>query len=239
MMANRIHNHDFSRSRLRGQYREGERMSSHTTWRVGGEADVFYVPADKQDLAVFLQTLPKDTAIFFLGLGSNLLVRDGGIRGVVIKCHKGLSNICVTEDSTVQVEAGVACAQVARFCNRNGFVGAEFFAGIPGSMGGALAMNAGAFGGETWRVVESVSMIDHGASIVDLPATDFEVGYRSVSIPLDKWFLSATLRLQKGDVVESKVKVSSLLKTRGNSQPVQSANAGSVFKTPREISQPV
>ncbi len=232
MLNSRVTSQQFNREYLRGDLREQEPMSAHTTWRVGGAADVFYVPADKDDLVNFLRSMPTDIPVFFIGLGSNLLVRDGGIRGVVVKCHKGLSSMQVTEDREIYVEAGVACAQIARFCNRNGFVGAEFFAGIPGSMGGALAMNAGAFGGETWSVVKSVTMIDRDGTVSSFQATDFEIGYRSVATSPEHWFLSAKLTLDSGDLDESKSKVSSLLKARGSSQPVQSANAGSVFKNP-------
>ena len=232
MLTSHMTTQQLNREHFRGDLREQEPMSAHTTWRVGGAADIFYVPADKDDLVCFLRSMPIDMPVFFIGLGSNLLVRDGGIRGVVVKCHKGLSSMTVTEDREVYVEAGVACAQIARFCNRSGFVGAEFFAGIPGSMGGALAMNAGAFGGETWSVVKSVVMIERNGISTELQAADFEIGYRSVATSPEHWFLSAKLTLNSGDVDESKSKVSSLLKARGSSQPVQSANAGSVFKNP-------
>ncbi len=141
---------------LRGTLLFDEPMARHTSWRVGGPAQRFYVPADLEDLSVFLRSLPADEALLWLGLGSNLLVRDGGFAGTVIALHAALDSIELTSGLTVRAEAGVPCAKVARFCARNDLVGAEFLVGIPGTMGGALAMNAGAFGGVTWEQVSAV-----------------------------------------------------------------------------------
>ena len=145
---------------LRGNMKYNEPMSKHTTWRVGGPAEKFYTPADIEDLSSLLASLPKDEPVFWLGLGSNLLVRDGGIKGTVISQKGSLSDIDLIDETTIKVGTGVTCAKLARFCSRNNLIGGEFFAGIPGLVGGALAMNAGAFGGETWRYVESVTSID-------------------------------------------------------------------------------
>ena len=124
-------------------------MAKHTSWRVGGPADYWFVPEDKKDLAVFLAVLPEDVPLLWTGLGSNLLVRDGGIRGAVVCTHRGLSSIKTTTTGEMDAGAGVACAKVARYSARAGLSGVEFMAGIPGTVGGALAMNAGAYGGET------------------------------------------------------------------------------------------
>jgi UDP-N-acetylmuramate dehydrogenase len=134
-------------------------MSRHTSWRVGGPARYFFIPAGREDLARFLQSLETDTPILWVGLGSNLLVRDGGFDGAVIATHRGLSKIERYSEREVLVQAGVPCARLARFSNRPGLCGVEFMAGIPGTVGGALAMNAGAFGGETWQSVTQVELV--------------------------------------------------------------------------------
>jgi UDP-N-acetylmuramate dehydrogenase len=207
-------------------------MADHTSWRVGGRADWYFMPADRDDLCRFLAQLPHEMPVLFVGLGSNLLVRDGGIRGVVIATHKALSGLRLEAPTLVYAEAGVAGAQVARFTSRSGLVGGEFFAGIPGCVGGALAMNAGAFGGETWRVVESVDVVDRDGVARTVPAVEFETGYRHVALAPDQWFLAAHIRLESGDAEESRQQIAALLRRRAESQPVQSANAGSVFTNP-------
>ncbi len=217
---------------IRGELRAGEPMSAHTSWRVGGPADWYFTPADRDDLATFLRRFADELPVLFVGLGSNLLVRDGGVRGVVIATHKALSGMRIEDGEVLYVEAGVACAQVARYASRNDLVGAEFLAGIPGCMGGALAMNAGAFGGETWRVVRSVDTVDREGDQVTRPASSFETGYRHVALPEGCWFLAARLQLDRGDGEAGKQEIASLLRRRADSQPVQSANAGSVFTNP-------
>ena len=145
---------------LRGTLRVDEPLARHTAWAIGGPADRFYEPADLDDLGVFLTTLDADEPLFWLGLGSNLLIRDGGIRGTVVHLANALSVIERLGPDSVRVEAGVACPKLARFCARENLSGAEFMAGIPGTIGGALAMNAGAFGGETYDIVWRVETID-------------------------------------------------------------------------------
>src|SRR5690606_12900324 len=173
---------------IRGRLSAGEPMSRHTSWRVGGPADWFFQPADRDDLCAFLARLPRDIPVMVLGLGSNLLVRDGGIRGVVVATHKALSAMRVVDGGLLYAEAGVACAQAARFANRSGLTGAEFLAGIPGCIGGALAMNAGAFGGETWSVVDSVDLVDRTGAARTVAADEFDTGYRFVALAPDHWF---------------------------------------------------
>lgn len=217
---------------LRGTLRLNEPMAEHTTWRVGGPAQYYYEPADCDDLCAMLAALPEGTPLFWLGLGSNLLVRDGGIRGVVVACFGGLNAMERTADLNVRVEAGVACAKVARFCGRQGLVGAEFLAGIPGTMGGALAMNAGAFGGETWPLVVEVETVDGAGVRRTRTPTEYQVGYRSVRGPEQEWFLSATLRLVQGDSEQAMADIRALLAKRSASQPTQLPNAGSTFRNP-------
>ncbi len=217
---------------LRGRLLENEPMSRHTSWRVGGPADHFYIPADLDDLAVFLNSLPLPEPVYWVGLGSNLLVRDGGVRGTVIMTSHALNNLSVLQPGLVRAEAGVASAKVARFCTDDGLSGAEFLAGIPGTIGGALAMNAGAFNGETWKIVEAVETIDHRGERRTRPLSDYAVGYRSLQGPPGEWFTAARFRLTVGDALQGKTLIKTLLAKRGSTQPTQLPNAGSVFKNP-------
>jgi len=215
-----------------GDLRFNEPMSRHTSWRVGGVADIYFVPDGAADLARFMQNLPGDMPITMTGLGSNLLVRDGGLRGAVVCTHKGLSAIEQTDDIRVRAEAGVPGAKVARHTLKQGLRGAEFLAGIPGTVGGALAMNAGAFGGETWSIVESVETVNRGGEINKRVPEDFDIAYRHVRGAEDEWFIAATFVLAAGDVEAGRGEIRDLLAKRGTSQPIQSANAGSVFRNP-------
>jgi UDP-N-acetylmuramate dehydrogenase len=217
---------------VRGVLLENEPMARHTTWRVGGPAARYYQPADIDDLAQFLARLPANEPLFWVGLGSNLLVRDGGICGTVIATAGLLNGIEQLNALTVRAEAGVPCAKVARFCARLSLTGAEFLAGIPGTLGGALAMNAGAFGGETWKLVRTVETLDRGGQRHERTANDYRVGYREVEGPADEWFVAATLQLQLGDSELATARIRALLDQRAASQPTQQPNAGSVFRNP-------
>lgn len=218
--------------KLRGELWVREPMSRHTTWRVGGIADRLYRPADLEDLVAFLGTVADDEPLFWCGLGSNLLVRDGGIRGSVVLTAQGLDGLSRNGDYTVRAEAGVACARVAKFCTQQGLAGAEFLVGIPGTMGGALAMNAGAFGGETWERVIEVETIDRLGQLRHRPAADFEVGYRHVDGPDGEWFVACTLQLQPGETEATAEQVRALLAQRSATQPVGKPSCGSVFRNP-------
>jgi D-alanine-D-alanine ligase len=179
-----------------------------------------------------MKALPASEPVFWMGLGSNLLVRDGGIRGTVINTKGRLKEMKLVEDGSVYVEAGVPCAHVARFCAEQGLIGAEFLAGIPGTMGGALKMNAGAFGGETWGIVKQVEMIDPAGKISYRYPTDFNVSYRSVKGVENEWFLCCYLQLQQGDSAESQQKIKGLLEKRAKTQPTNQPSCGSVFRNP-------
>jgi UDP-N-acetylmuramate dehydrogenase len=207
-------------------------MSRHTSWHVGGPAEVFFNPRDRTDLTAFLCTLPPDVPIYWVGLGSNLLVRDGGLPGVVVSTHGALDRLERINETSIYAEAGVPCARIARQCIKWGLGPAEFFAGIPGTMGGALAMNAGAFGGETWRHVREVETIDRYGKQHTRPAADYEVSYRHVDMPApDEWFLSAKLTFEhKPGVHESQVR--ELLAKRKATQPIGAWSCGSVFTNP-------
>lgn len=218
---------------LRGEMKYDEPMAKHTTWRVGGKADKFYTPADIDDLSEMLADLPEEEPVFWLGLGSNLLVRDGGIRGTVIALKGSLSGIEIVDANKIKVGAGVSCAKLARYCNKHDLVGGEFFAGIPGLLGGALAMNAGAFGGETWRHVESVTTMDRHGKIHQRKPSDYEIGYRTVNGPLGEWFVEAVLHFDQGDGKQAALDVRKLLDKRAETQPIGLPSCGSVFRNPQ------
>jgi len=217
---------------FRGTLLENEPMTKHTSWKIGGVADHMYTPADIDDLAAFLVSLPEDEPVMFVGLGSNLLVRDGGIRGTVISLKGGLSEIELLPNKLVRAGAGVSCAKLSRFCHRNNLVGGEFFAGIPGLLGGALAMNAGAFGGETWSVIDTVTTIDRQGTIYLRSADDYEIGYRKAKGYAGEWFVSADICLSAGDGEQAAQHVKQLLEKRSQTQPTGLPSCGSVFKNP-------
>ena len=217
---------------LRGTLKLNEPMARHTSWRVGGPAERYYEPADVDDLAEFLAQQPETESLMWLGLGSNLLVRDGGIRGTVIITSGLLGEIELLDEGLVRAEAGVACAKVARFCARQHLVGAEFLAGIPGTMGGALAMNAGAFGGETWQHVAAVETIDRQGQRHLRRPQEFIVAYRRVTGVEGEWFVAAHLRLQGGNSEAATVRIKELLERRGATQPIGQPSCGSVFRNP-------
>lgn len=224
---------------LQGRVLLNEPLAKHTSWRVGGPADVLFKPASKQDLALFLKHLPAEIPVFWLGLGSNVLVRDGGLRAAVIETHGALNDLQRLSQSEVWCDAGVPCAKLAKQCVKWNLGPAEFFAGIPGTLGGALAMNAGAFGGETWRHVVEVETINRHGDIKRRSESDFEVAYRQVKGPHDEWFLGAQLSFAHNDVLRdadgqahSEEKIRALLAKRKASQPIGEASCGSVFTNP-------
>jgi UDP-N-acetylmuramate dehydrogenase len=211
--------------------RRHEPMARHTSWRVGGTADLFIRPATVAGLAEFLGQLPESTPLTFIGLGSNLLVRDGGIRGAVV-CTSALPRTLEQlGDGSVRASAGLPCATLARRCARLGLGPAAFFAGIPGTVGGALAMNAGAFGGESWDSVVEVETIDRHGLVRKRQKSEFEIAYRSVHGPGQEWFLAATFRFE-ADLSGESERIRSLLKQRSDTQPLGRPSAGSVFRNP-------
>jgi UDP-N-acetylmuramate dehydrogenase len=216
---------------VRGRLRENEPMARHTSWRVGGPADRYYTPASIDDLRRFIASLPSDEPIFWVGLGSNLLVRDGGLRGTVICTHGMLAGLERLADGSVRAEAGVPCAKLARQCVRWGLGSAEFFAGIPGTVGGALAMNAGAFGGETWAHVLFVETVDRKGVLHRRDKDAYDISYRSVRGPGEEWFLAATFRFRE-DAKASTADIKALLARRKASQPIGLPSCGSVFRNP-------
>jgi UDP-N-acetylmuramate dehydrogenase len=228
--------HDSLMHGLRGQLKLDEPMHRHTSWRVGGTADRAYTPADRQDLADFLSRLDPAEPVVFVGLGSNLLVRDGGLRGTVVFLHAALGALELREDGSIYAEAGVASPKVARFAAMHGFEGAEFLAGSPGTIGGALAMNAGCYGSETWEWVRSVVTVDRRGQLVERALQEFEIGYRHctpASARAEEWFVGASFRFREGDGDKSRARIKELLSKRIASQPLNQPNAGSVFRNPQ------
>jgi UDP-N-acetylmuramate dehydrogenase len=211
--------------------RRNEPLRKHTSWRVGGPADLFYTPTTIAELEQILASLPATTPVYFLGLGSNLLVRDGGIRGAVIATGGLPRELERLDERRVRASAGVACMLLAKRCVRWQLGPASFFAGIPGTVGGALAMNAGAFGGETWTHVESVTTIDRRGTIRERRREEFEIGYRSARGPADEWFLGATFRFEH-DTASSMETIKALLARRNAAQPLGVPSCGSVFRNP-------
>jgi UDP-N-acetylmuramate dehydrogenase len=208
-----------------------EPMARHVSWRAGGPADRFFVPRDLEDLAAFLKGLPANEAVLFVGLGSNLLVRDGGFRGTVILTHSATLRPQLRE-GLLYAQAGVASPKVARFAAQHQLTGAEFLAGIPGTVGGALAMNAGCYGSETWDIVEKVLTLDRSGEIHERDKSVFEIGYRHCRAPREEWFAAAYFRLQPGDGEASRARIKEFLARRIATQPLQLPNAGSVFRNP-------
>jgi len=176
----------FSTTGLRGEMRQAEFMQRHTSWRAGGVAARMYKPADLADLQVFLRSVSSDESLLAIGLGSNLLVRDGGFRGTVLMLHAALTELKLQDDGLIYVQAGVPGAKLARFTARHDMQGAEFFAGIPGTLGGMLAMNAGCYGSETWQHVVKVQVLTRSGELVERDPTEYETGYRSVVLQ-SKW----------------------------------------------------
>lgn len=248
----------FTDSSLRGVLLHRVAMSKYTSWRAGGLADRLYQPADLADLQNFLRNLPADEPLYAVGLGSNLLVRDGGLRGTVILLHGALTALHMNEGGAIYVEAGVPGAKLARYAAHNNLQGAAFFAGIPGTLGGMLAMNAGCYGSETWQHVVQVQVLTRSGELLSRSAADYEIGYRTVSrrgegesekvedreqggSPLttyyssssqDEYFVSATLRFNPGECEVERQAIKALLSKRIATQPLSVPNAGSVFRNP-------
>ena len=206
-------------------------MSKHTSWHVGGPADLFFTPRDVMDLASFIRQLGVETPLLWIGLGSNLLVRDGGVRGAVISTHGALGALERSSATRIYAEAGVPCARIARQCVKWGLGPAEFLAGIPGTLGGALAMNAGAWGSETWRHVLEVDVLDRRGMRHTRPPSDYEISYRQVRGPADEWFIAARLEFERRPGV-NETAMRELLDRRKQTQPIGEWGCGSVFTNP-------
>lgn len=223
----------FKNAGLRGEMRQDVPMSRHTSWRAGGNVQHMYRPADLADLQNFLQHLSAEEPLTAVGLGSNLLVRDGGLKGTVLLMHGALSELRLEGDA-IYAQAGVPGAKLARFAAANNFCGAEFFVGIPGTLGGMLAMNAGCYGGETWQKVERVQVLTRQGELRERTPQEYEVGYRHAALKSksEEFFVGAWLKFDTGDVEAARKDIKALMDKRSASQPLQLPNAGSVFRNP-------
>ena len=221
---------------IRGELRKDEPMSRHVSWRAGGCARQFFKPADLVDLQAFLPTLAKDELVLFVGLGSNLLVRDAGFEGTVVLTTPMLHGLTLDAANATLVcaGAGVASPHVAKFAARHALAAAEWLAGVPGTIGGALAMNAGCYGTETWEQVVDCTTIDRAGVLHTRTAADYEIGYRHVAAKFanEEWFVAARFRFQPGDPAVAKARIKELLAKRMASQPLDKPNAGSTFRNP-------
>jgi len=220
---------------LRGTLSLDGSLAKHTSWRCGGEAELAYVPADRDDLATFVRQLAPGMPLMAIGLGSNVLVRDGGVRGAVVLLHNP-GGVLAVGDGLIYAEAGVAAPKLARFAATHGCADAEFLAGVPGTVGGALAMNAGCYGGETWRYVARVEVLLRDGSFAVRTPVDYAIGYRSVRLAnddtLDGIFTAAWFRFPQGDATRARARIKELLARRIATQPLNLPNAGSVFRNP-------
>ena len=219
---------------LRGQLHSNEPMASHVSWRAGGPVARAFFPVDLADLATFLATLRWDEPLLMVGLGSNLLIRDGGLDVTAIFTHGALDVLRREEDGSFYAEAGVPSPKLARFVGSQACAGAEFLGGIPGTVGGALTMNAGCHGGETWRYVERVLMLNRRGEQVIRTPEDFAVSYRHVGLKQasDEIFAGAWFRFPPGDAGVAQARMRELLERRSATQPLALPNAGSVFRNP-------
>lgn len=220
---------------LRGALSRNAPLARHTSWRAGGKAETLYVPADRDDLAAFLRAWPAEAPVTVIGLGSNVLIRDGGVRGAVVLLHDPGAALTIA-DGLVYAEAGLAAPKLARFAATRGCTGAAFLAGIPGTVGGALAMNAGCYGGETWNHVVRVEALGRDGRFDVRSPDDFSIGYRTVrekdGTPLRAIFTAAWFRFDFGDSVRAREEIRALLARRIATQPLGRPNAGSVFRNP-------
>ncbi len=222
---------------IRGEVRHNESMAKHVSWRAGGTAKTFFKPADLEDLRAFLPTIAPCEKILMLGLGSNLLVRDGGYHGTVILTTPMLGGIALdaSDKHIVVAGAGAASPHVAKFAARNHLAGAEWLAGVPGTIGGALAMNAGCYGTETWEQVVDCQTLDRCSVIHTRTAADFEIGYRHVETLVadrEELFVAARFHFEAGDADTAQARIKELLAKRMASQPLDKPNAGSTFRNP-------
>ena len=214
---------------FRGRLSYDEPMHRHTHWRVGGPARMFFVPADRADLADFLRSLEPALPVHFVGLGSNLLVRDQGIDGAVICLGRAFRGLRQADSGAVEAGAATPCTALARSCTSWGVGPAEFFAGIPGTVGGALAMNAGAFGGETWDNVQAVETMDRQGVEHARGRDQYRPGYRRLGGPSGECFLLARFCFES---TPKEGRLRSLMAERRRRQPLNMPSCGSVFRNP-------
>ncbi|MBI2717519.1 MAG: UDP-N-acetylmuramate dehydrogenase [Rhizobiales bacterium] len=217
-----------SRGRL-----EANRPLADLTWfRVGGPAEVLFSPADEADLAQFLKSCPADVPVTVIGVGSNLLVRDGGVKGVVIRLGRGFSDMAVEEGARIRVGAAVPDVRVARFAQERGIDALTFLRGIPGTIGGALRMNGGAYGGETRDILVAARGLDRSGNLHRLSLADMHFTYRHCGAPDELIFTEALLQGRPGDPKAIATAMDKITEAREATQPVKARTGGSTFKNP-------
>ena len=222
---------------VRGTYIEDAPLGGMTWFRVGGAAETLFQPADADDLAAFLAARPKDIPVTMLGLGSNLLVRDGGVPGVVIHMGKPFAEITV-EDGTIHAGAGAAGLKVANAAAAGGLAGLEFLAGIPGTVGGAIRMNAGAYGHEVSEVLIDADTISGMGRRERIPARALDFGYRHSALPPDSVVIGGTFHARRGDPAKIRARIAEIRAAREASQPLRTRTGGSTFKNPPGANAP-
>lgn len=219
-------------SNHRGILSQDVLLSNYTSWRVGGPAKSLYQPADLDDLSLFLAEAPPENSLFILGAGTNVLARDDGFSGTVIVMLGALMALERQGETIIRAEAGVLSAKLAKMTIDLGLKGLEFLIGIPGSVGGALAMNAGAYGGSTWNSVVAVETIDRRGRRLTRTPELFEPGYRHIKRPTNEWFTAGIFKLEKSDPTELQQSAEKMLASRKAKHPLHLPNAGSVFRNP-------
>jgi UDP-N-acetylmuramate dehydrogenase len=217
--------------RLRGRLLPNEPLAPLTWFRVGGPAQVLFMPEDEDDLAYFLANLPRDIPVTVIGLGSNLIVRDGGVPGVVIRLGRGFSGIAV-EGERIRAGAAVPDVRVARAAQEAGLAGLSFMRGIPGAVGGALRMNGGAYGGETKDVLVEARGVDRAGNVRIFTKGDMRYSYRHCGAPEDIVFSEAVFAGARGDPAAVAAEMDRITESREATQPVKSRTGGSTFKNP-------
>jgi UDP-N-acetylmuramate dehydrogenase len=217
---------------LRGRLSANQPLAEATWFRVGGPAQILFMPEDEADLAYFLAHLPGDIAVTVLGLASNLIVRDGGVPGVVIRLGRGFSNITVEEGARIRVGAALPDVRLARNAQEAGIAGLEFYRGIPGAIGGALRMNGGAYGGETKDVLVEARGVDRSGSVRIFANADMHYSYRHCGVADDVIFTEALLQGRPGDPAAIAAAMDKITESRETTQPVKSRTGGSTFKNP-------
>jgi len=216
---------------LRGRLLANQSLAELTWFRVGGPAQILFMPEDEADLSYFLQNLPAEIPVTVIGLGSNLIVRDGGVPGVAVRLGRGFGNIAI-EGLDLRAGAAVPDVKVARAAQEAGLAGLSFLRGIPGSIGGALRMNGGAYGRETKDALIEARAVDRAGRLHVLSNSDMGFSYRHCGAPADYIFTQATFRGERGDVAVIAAEMDKITESREATQPVKSRTGGSTFKNP-------
>ncbi len=219
---------------VRGKLLRDEALAPFTWFRVGGPAEALFLPADEEDLSDFLQQLPAETPVTVLGVGSNVIVRDGGVPGVVVRlAGKHFAEVVIDEeDNQIIAGAGALDAAVARAAANAGLAGLEFYAGIPGTVGGALTMNAGCYGAETRDVLVSAWGYDRSGEMQVFQLEDFGYTYRHSQVPADIIWIQAIFQGRKDDPAAVKARMAEITSRRETTQPIREKTGGSTFKNP-------